>query len=136
VARVICKTLNASELRVLNGDRTVGKEELIQDDGYVDPRRTERENSTAIRGERYCIMKILNTSLEPLPSGKNIALGLAEEYRDDTSSTCEGETRRILLGSHQPQQAEKVVGSDPPTLLVLLSYTSRKILERHSSDLC
>jgi hypothetical protein len=60
-------------------------------------------------------MKIINTSLEPLPLGKNIALGLAAEYRDD--STCEGEMR-ILLGSHEPQQAVKVVGGDPPTMAI------------------
>jgi hypothetical protein len=118
VARVICKTLNASDLRVLKGDRTIEKEELIQVDGYVDPRKTERENSAAVRDARYYIMKILNMSLEPLSLGKNIALGLAEEYRDDTSSTCEGETRRILMGSHEPQQAVKVVGSDPPTMAI------------------
>jgi hypothetical protein len=59
VAQVICKTLNASELRVLKGDRAVEKEGLIQVDGYVDPRKAERDNSAAVRGARYCIMKIL-----------------------------------------------------------------------------
>jgi hypothetical protein len=58
----------------------------------------------------------IETSLEPLSLGKNIALGAAAEYRDDTSSTCEGETRRILMGSHEPHKAVKVVGSDPPPM--------------------
>lgn len=114
MARVISKTQDASGLRVLNGDRTA---EITQANGYVDPKRTDGKDSTAIRGTRYCIMKILNTSLEPIPVGKNIALGLATEYRSDVA--CEESVRRRQSGSHEPRDAVKVVGSNPPTMAIV-----------------
>jgi hypothetical protein len=59
-------------------------------------------------------MKRLNTSLEPLCSGKNIALGLAAEYRDVTCT----ENRKMMQGSHKPHNAVKVVRSNPPTMTI------------------
>jgi hypothetical protein len=61
-------------------------------------------------------MKMLNTSLEPIPLGKIVALGLAAEYREYI--TCEENIRKLLPGSQDPRNAVKVVGSNPPIMAI------------------
>jgi hypothetical protein len=127
------------------------RDEAAEADKYQKPERDKREDEAAASGARYCIMKMLNTSLEPIPLGKNIIIGLAEEFRERVNPragdevTCE-ETKRAgtycdncdscdddrgeTQGSHEPFSGVMVVEDNPQkTVKQSIEYINKEVIK-------
>jgi hypothetical protein len=171
VARMISRIYDALELRVLKENQIAKKEvredivpkrdhdgpssksdEIVEAYKYQNPGRNKREGEAATSGACYCIMKMLNTRLEPIPLGKNVVIGLVEEFREkvnpragdevtceeikkvssycDNCDSCDDDDRREIQGSLEPFSEVMVVEGNPQNKVKeLIEYINKEVIK-------